>query len=63
MVDNKTFRKLLYIVAYVMAAILFTIGIFSRSDEIIGLSWIHLLVGAFFNFRYFIYDITHNDNK
>lgn len=63
MVDNKTFRKLLYMVAYILAAILLTIGVFSRSDEIIGISWIHLLVGAFFNINYFIYDTKHNNNK
>lgn len=64
MMETSDFKKLLYRVSYVIAAVLFFIGVITfnascpdANNGIFGVSWIFLIIGMYFNAKSFLYNI------
>lgn len=60
MLETSIFKKLLYIISYAVAGLLFLIAGPTGSMELYGICWMFLLIGFFFDIKYFIYKIKNN---
>ena len=49
---KKLFKKILYIVSYILAIILFVVGLFTFNFEVLGLAFLHLIIGIVFHAKY-----------
>lgn len=63
MLEELTFSRLLYRVAYTIAAIFFIFGCFTADDSLFGLCFMQLIIGAVFNFKYFIKTLKKGDKN